>query len=171
MADNVSSDVTNTAKKFARTPKMLKLAQVRKVPAQHTRRDAFKKLQRFAHAKRRRHFHEQVHMVGHNLKLIHAHTVLKSNHPQHAITYAPEMLTPENRHSILRLPHQMVRILTNRMRTTNQTALHFHQPSTPQKRRVHTNTDGCVSAPAPPRALTKQNMLEKTNGGKEYNSR
>jgi hypothetical protein len=66
----IPSNILDTTKKLARTPKTLVLSKVREVSSQHTRRNPLEKLQSPTNNHRRRALNKQMHMIRQELKLV-----------------------------------------------------------------------------------------------------
>ncbi len=124
--DNIPTYVAYGAKKFSSTPKPGHVfGQVREVSSQNTRRNSLKKLQSLANRHTRRTLNKQMDMIRQDLQLVNHKTIPNSHKAQSAFTNLPEVKVFEQRPRLVRLPNQMVSILTNRMLKTSQIQLHF----------------------------------------------
>lgn len=165
--DNISSYITNTAKKLSRTPKMAftKMpAQPRMLAEKLVGAAAFKQLKRFGNAQRRWQIDKQMDVIRFNLELKYLHIMRFRNLTQKLLTMFTNNRKLKRVLRILWLPHEVERVLSNTVAMVVKSFHHFFV-SPRVFCRAHTTQTGifeCASCAAHSFIV---NRVEKYGGG------
>lgn len=139
MLNSFHSCISNTSKKFSRTPKMSfrKISpQPRMFPHQIEGTISFKQLKGSANTHSWRKLNKQMDMINSNVEFINFTPVFNSHFADESFTIHPQPIKLKWVHRIFNFPDKMESILSEGMFPTFQ--IHFLTPQTLARNTVHT---------------------------------